>query len=153
MLLIDYEKIKINCICITGSSDFYDFVYRIEDKSYYAVTGYGQKFENNLGVKDHIHREIITEYYPDSKYTIDSRKKITTYEIDSDKYKITSTSEDDEPKFYKSDELLSVKTLREIDGHTTGTNYFVFIKVDDWAELMGMKTERIDESGVYLSKN
>lgn len=158
---VDYKSIPhryIYNLYIDGKefkSEKYDvkFVYRIEDGNYYAITGYGQRFENNRGVEDYIHREIITEYYPDSKYTIYSRKKITTYEIGSDKYKMTSTSEDDEPKFYKNDKLLDIDALREIDGHTTGTNYFVFIRVDDWAELMGMKTEKIDASGVYLNKN
>lgn len=156
---VDYESIPhryIRNLYIDGkefTSEKYDvkFIYRIKDGKYYAITGYGQKFSHNFGVEDHLHREIISHYYPDSRYNINAKTEITTYEINGNKYRMTSTDESKIPEFYKNNQPLNIETLRNIDGHTPGANYFVFINVEDWAELMEMKVEKIDTSGVYLS--
>lgn len=124
------------------------FLYNLEDKRYYALVGFGIDIEYNGGVEDHLQREIIKSYYPDSGYSISMKEQTTTYQIGNDHYLIERKR--DSLTFYKNGRKLQIKNYTELSSTNTGATYFFWISVDDFASIMGMSVEKVGEDGVYL---
>ena len=152
-MLASIPQKYIRTLYINGElyqSDRYEirFLYNLEDKRYYALVGFGIDIEYNGGVEDHLQREIIKSYYPDSGYSISMKEQTTSYQIGNDHYLIERQR--DSLTFYKNGRKLSIKNYTELSSTNTGATYFFWISVDDFASIMGMSVEKVGEDGVYL---
>lgn len=152
-MLASIPQKYIRALYINGEpyqSDSYEirFLYNLEDKRYYALVGFGIDIEYNGGVEDHLQREIIKSYYPDSGYSISMKEQTTSYQIGNDHYLIERKR--DSLTFYKNGRKLSIKNYTELSSTNTGATYFFWISVDDFASIMGMSVEKVGEDGVYL---
>lgn len=152
-MLASIPQKYIRALYINGElyqSDRYEirFLYNLEDKRYYALVGFGIDIEYNGGVEDHLQREIIKYYYPDSGYSISMKEQTTSYKIGNDHYLIERQR--DSLTFYKNGRKLSIKNYTELSSTNTGATYFFWISVDDFASIMGMSVEKVGEDGVYL---
>ena len=152
-MLASIPQKYIRALYINGEpyqSDRYEirFLYNLEDKRYYALVGFGIDIEYNGGVEDHLQREIIKSYYPDSGYSISMKEQTTSYQIGNDHYLIERQR--DSLTFYKNGRKLPIKNYTELSSTNTGATYFFWISVDDFASIMGMSVEKIGEDGVYL---
>lgn len=152
-MLASIPQKYIRALYINGEpyqSDRYEirFLYNLEDKRYYALVGFGIDIEYNGGVEDHLQREIIKYYYPDSGYSISMKDQTTSYQIGNDHYLIERQR--DSLTFYKNGRKLSIKNYTELSSTNTGATYFFWISVDDFASIMGMSVEKVGEDGVYL---
>ena len=125
------------------------FLYNVEDGKYYTPVGFGVKLDYNGGVEDYLQREIIERYYPDSEYTISEKEKATSYKIGGDHYEVKRQEEG--LIFLKNGVNLQIANKNEISHTHTGATYYYWISVEDFAALLGMSVEKIEESGVYLS--
>lgn len=154
-MLASIPQKYIRALYINGEpyqSDRYEirFLYNLEDKRYYAPVGFGIDIEYNGGVEDHLQREIIKAYYPDSGYSISMKEQTTTYQIGNDHYLIERQR--DSLTFYKNGRKLQIENYLELSGTHTGAAYFFWISVDDFASIMGMSVEKVEDDGVYLRK-
>ena len=122
--------------------------FNLEDKRYYAPVGFGIDIEYNGGVEDHLQREIIKAYYPDSGYAISMKEQTTTYQLGNDHYLIERQR--DSLTFYKNGRKLQIENYLELSSTHTGAAYFFWISVDDFASIMGMSVEKVEDDGVYL---
>ena len=152
-MLASIPQKYIRALYINGElyqSDRYEirFLYNLEDKRYYALVGFGIDIEYNGGVEDHLQREIIKSYYPDSSYSISMKEQTTSYQIGNDHYLIERQR--DSLTFYKNGRKLPIKNYAELSSTNTGATYFFWISVDDFASIMGMSVEKVEEGGVYL---
>ena len=152
-MLASIPQKYIRALYINGElyqSDRYEirFLYNLEDKRYYALVGFGIDIEYNGGVEDHLQREIIKSYYPDSGYSISMKEQTTSYQIGNDHYLIERQR--DSLTFYKNGRKLKIKNYTELSSTNTGATYFFWISVDDFASIMGMSVEKVEEGGVYL---
>lgn len=164
---IDTNKVKhlfLDNLIIDGKtieSDKYDteFVYDVKNDKYYTVVSFGMEFEYNGGVKDYLQREIIEEFYNDTNYKINNSKDETTYKIGKNKYKVNWTTkfgesieDDDYMIFYKNGKDMKIKNFYNIGNCFTGASYNRYISIDDFAKIMEMEVERIDQNTktVYL---
>lgn len=152
-MLASIPQKYIRALYINGElyqSDRYEirFLYNLEDKRYYALVGFGIDIEYNGGVEDHLQREIIKSYYPDSGYSISMKEQTTSYQIGNDHYLIERQR--DSLTFYKNGRKLQIKNYTELSSTNTGATYFFWISVDDFASIMGMSVEKVEEDGVYL---
>lgn len=152
-MLASIPQKYIRALCINGEpyqSDRYEirFLYNLEDKRYYAPVGFGIDIEYNGGVEDHLQREIIKAYYPDSGYAISMKEQTTTYQLGNDHYLIERQR--DSLTFYKNGRKLQIENYLELSGTHTGAAYFFWISVDDFASIMGMSVEKVEDNGVYL---
>ena len=152
-MLASIPQKYIRALYINGElyqSDRYEirFLYNLEDKRYYALVGFGIDIEYNGGVEDHLQREIIKSYYPDSGYSISMKEQTTSYQIGNDHYLIERQR--DSLTFYKNGRKLPIKNYAELSSTNTGATYFFWISVDDFASIMGMSVEKVEEGGVYL---
>lgn len=152
-MLASIPQKYIRALYINGEpyqSDRYEirFLYNLEDKRYYALVGFGIDIEYNGGVEDHLQREIIKSYYPDSGYSISMKEQTTSYQIGNDHYLIERQR--DSLTFYKNGRKLQIKNYTELSSTNTGATYFFWISVDDFASIMGMSVEKVEEGGVYL---
>lgn len=152
-MLASIPQKYIHALYINGEpyqSDRYEirFLYNLEDKRYYALVGFGIDIEYNGGVEDHLQREIIKYYYPDSGYSISMKEQTTSYQIGNDHYLIERQRES--LTFYKNGRKLPIKSYTELSSTNTGATYFFWISVDDFASIMGMSVEKVGEDGVYL---
>ena len=141
----------ISALYIDGEpyvSDTYDirFVYRLEDGKYFTCVCYGTQLVYNGGVNDYLQREILEAYYPDCGYTIEDG--VTQYRIGTVEYVVKSTK--DGYRFTKNGEELPIVTYPEINRETPGATYYDWMSVQDFALLMGMRVDRVTETGVYL---
>lgn len=165
---IDVDKVKepiLNKLYIDGEefeSKKYNtlFYYNAEDKKYYTEVSYGIKSDSYGGMEDYLQREIIQEYYKNSDYSIDTKGKETTYKINKDKYKMNWTlepfatiDENSTLNFYKNNKKLEIEVLTEIGLIDVDKKHNRFISVDDFAEIMGMKVDEIDQEtrAIYLT--
>ena len=124
------------------------FIYNLEDGKYYARVGFGIEIDYNGGVEDYLQREIIEAYYPDAGYSISMKEHTSTYQIGQDRYLIKRLKDD--LVFFKNGRELPVKSFLEVSGTHTGAAYYFWISVDDFASILGMSLEKVDENGVYL---
>lgn len=152
-MLASIPQKYIRALYINGEpyqSDRYEirFLYNLEDKRYYAPVGFGIDIEYNGGVEDHLQREIIKAYYPDSGYSISMKEQTTTYQIGNDHYLIERQR--DSLTFYKNGRKLQIENYLELSSTHTGAAYFFWISVDDFASIMGMSVEKVEDDGVYL---
>ena len=152
-MLASIPQKYIRALYINGEpyqSDRYEirFLYNLEDKRYYAPVGFGIDIEYNGGVEDHLQREIIKAYYPDSGYSISMKEQTTTYQIGDDHYLIERQR--DSLTFYKNGRKLQIENYLELSSTHTGAAYFFWISVDDFASIMGMSVEKVEDDGVYL---
>ncbi len=160
------ENLYINGNKFESESEDIKFIYRLADDTYYAPIQTNYNYE----IKDYLLKEIISSVYPDSDFTIDSESYITTYKINGNDYKLYYYSENDRPslknesfnsmvdifsndeyRFYRNNKKLNIYILENVDGHSTRNSLDIFIKAEDWADLMEMTVDKIDESGVYMS--
>lgn len=125
-----------------------EFLYNLEDERYYALVGFGIDIEYNGGVKDYLQREIIESYYPDAGYSISRKDQSSSYQIGDDHYLIARQKNG--LKFLKNGQDLKIKSYSQLSGTSTGAAYYYWISVDDFAALMGMSVDRVQEDGVYL---
>lgn len=171
---VDYDSIPerfIETLYINGNQfesekEDITFVYYLSYDAYYVPIQINYNYE----IEDHLMKDIISSVYPDSNFTIDSESYITTYKINGNDYKLYYYSENDRPssknesfnsmvdifsndeyRFYRNNKKLDIYVFDNIDGYSTRNSLDIFIKVEDWADLMEMNIDRIDESGVYLS--
>ncbi len=171
---VDYDSIPerfIKTLYVNGNkfeseSEDISFVYRLADDTYYVPIQINYNYE----IEDYLMKDIISSVYPDSNYTIDSESYITTYMINGNDYKLYYSDENDRPsfknesfnslvdiftndeyRFYRNNKKLDIYVLENVDGYNTRNSLDIFIKAEDWADLMEMNVDRIDESGVYLS--
>lgn len=143
----------IRALYINGKpycSDDYEicFLYNLKDGKYYTRAGFGIELEYNGGVEDHLQREIIEACYPDSGYTISMDDQTSAWQIGDDHYLVKR--QEDGLIFSKNDCELQIEYDSEISGTNTGATYYYWISVDDFAMLMGMTVEKVEENGVYL---
>ena len=124
------------------------FLYNIRDGRYYTPVGFGIELDYNGGVEDYLQREIIEYYYPDAGYTISMEDQTSTYKIGSDSYLIER--KEDGLVFLKNEEEVPLVCEKEVSDTHPGAAYYYWVSVDDFAMLLGMTVERVDESGVYL---
>lgn len=155
-LLASIPQKYIRALYINGEpyqSDRYDirFLYNLEDERYYALVGFGIDIDYNGGVEDHLQREIIKSYYPDSGYSISMKNQTTSYQIGNDHYLIKRQK--DGLIFYKNNHELEINSYSELSSTNTGATYFFWISVDDFASIMGMSVDKIEKNGVYLLVN
>ncbi len=160
------ENLYINGNKFESESEDIKFIYRLADDTYYAPLQLNYAYE----IEDYLLKEIISSVYPDSDFTIDSESYITTYKINGNDYKLYYLNENDRPsfknesfnsmvdifsndeyRFYRNNKKLDIGILINIDGHETPNYLDIYIKAEDWADLMEMTVDKIDESGVYLS--
>lgn len=125
-----------------------EFLYNLEDERYYALVGFGIDIDYNGGVKDYLQREIIESYYPDAGYSISRKDQSSAYQIGDDHYLIARQKNG--LKFLKNGQDLKIKSYNQLSGTSTGASYYYWISVDDFAALMGMSVDRVQEDGVYL---
>lgn len=171
---VDYDSIPerfIKTLYVNGNkfeseSEDISFVYRLADDTYYVPIQINYNYE----IEDYLMMDVISSVYPDSNYTIDSESYITTYKINGNDYKLYYSDENDRPsfknesfnslvdiftndeyRFYRNNKKLDIYVLENVDGYNTRNSLDIFIKAEDWADLMEMNVDRIDESGVYLS--
>lgn len=149
-----YKPLTLNSIYINGNefiSERYEpeIIFNIMDGEYYLTIGYGIELEYNGGVEDFINREIIQEYYPNSKYSINKTSHYTTYKINGDKYKIVRNNNTDDYRFYKNGKEMDIKDYEKVTGYRAGAAYFRLVKAEDFAVLTGLKLVKIDyNSGI-----
>ena len=124
------------------------FLYNILDETYYTRVGFGVKLNYNGGVEDYLQREIIESYYPEAEYTISPRAQTSTYTIGADQYLVKRR--DDGLTFFKNDTELQIAAYQELSGTHTGATYYFWVSVDDFATLLGMTVDKVEEDGVYL---
>lgn len=160
------ETLYINGNKFESEKEDITFVYYLSYDAYYVPIQINYNYE----IDDHLMKDIISSVYPDSNFTIDSESYITTYKINGNDYKLYYYSENDRPssknesfnsmvdifsndeyRFYRNNKKLNIYILENVDGHSTRNSLDIFIKVEDWADLMEMNIDRIDESGVYMS--
>ncbi|MCI8527143.1 MAG: hypothetical protein HFF17_14825 [Oscillospiraceae bacterium] len=131
-------------------SDRYEirFLYNIKDGRYYTPVGFGIELDYNGGVEDYLQREIIEFYYPEAEYTISTKEQISTYNIGNDHYRIKRKK--DGLVFLKNGKELPIVHETEISDTHPGADYYYWVSVDDFALLLGMSVDKVDDSGVYL---
>lgn len=131
-------------------SDNYEicFLYNIRDGRYYTPVGFGIELDYNGGVEDYLQREIIEFYYPDADYTISMEDETSSYKIGNDYYFVKR--QEDGLIFLKNGNELPITCEKEISDTHTGATYYYWVSTDDFALLMGMSVDQVDESGVYL---
>lgn len=131
-------------------SDKYEicFLYNIKDGTYYTPVGFGIELDYNGGVEDYLQREIIEFYYPDAEYTISMKDESSSYKIGNDDYLVKRQKNG--LVFLKNGNELPIICEKEISDTSTGAVYYYWVNVDDFALLLGMSVEKVDESGVYL---
>ncbi len=112
-------------------------VYNVEDEQYYLPVAYGVK--NGADV-DYIQKDIIEMAYPNSNYQSDNEEDFTTYNIGNNTYKMLFNSSKDSYKFYKNNKKLSITTYSQISDESPGATFIKFISLDDFANLVEMKT-------------
>lgn len=143
---------NIDSLYIDGKqylSDRYDtrFTYNLADGTYYTVVCFGTSLDYNGGVEDYLQREIIEDFYPDSGYTIDGYT--STYRIGTDRYEVSRKKKG--LSFRKNNRKLDIQVYEKLNRETPDATYYYWISIDDFASLMGMKVEKMDETGLYLS--
>ena len=135
------------------------FIYNPEDGQYYAPVCFGYEMSYNGGVKDYFQREIIQMLYSNCNYTIDDKSHTTTYKIGNDEYKIKWTmslletaKDDDYMIFYKNGKDMNIKNIYKLGLSYPGAAYNRFIPLDDFADIMGLYVDDIDQDTktVYL---
>ncbi len=131
-------------------SDKYEicFLYNIRDGMYYTPVGFGIELDYNGGVEDYLQREIIEFYYPDADYTISMEEETSSYKIGNDQYLIKR--QEDGLVFLKNGSELPIAHEEEISDTHPGAVYYYWVSADDFASLLGMSVDQVDESGVYL---
>lgn len=131
-------------------SDRYEirFLYNIKDGRYYTPVGFGIELDYNGGVEDYLQKEIIEFYYPEAEYTISTKKQVSTYNIGNDHYHVKR--QEDGLVFLKNGKELPIVHEREISDTHPGAVYYYWVSVDDFALLLGMSVDKVDDSGVYL---
>lgn len=144
----------LNSLYIDGerySSDRYktEFVYNLADEKYYTIVCFGIDIVFNGGVKDYLQREIIENYYPEADYRINDARETSSYRIGGNKYSIRRN--EDGLIFKKNGKKLDIESYDIISDTNTGASYYYWIDVYDFADIMGMTVEKIDDTGVYLS--
>ncbi len=131
-------------------SDKYEicFLYNIKDGRYYTPVGFGIELDYNGGVEDYLQREIIEFYYPDADYTISMKDETSSYKIGNDHYLVKRQAEG--LVFLKNGKEFPVACEKEISDTHPGAAYYYWVSTDDFALLLGMSVDKVDESGVYL---
>lgn len=131
-------------------SDKYEicFLYNIRDGMYYTPVGFGIELDYNGGVEDYLQREIIEFYYPDADYTISMEDETSSYKIGNDHYLVKR--QEDGLVFLKNGNELPIACEKEISDTHPGATYYYWVSTDDFALLLGMSVDKVDESGVYL---
>lgn len=131
-------------------SDKYEicFLYNIKDGMYYTPVGFGIELDYNGGVEDYLQREIIEFYYPDANYTISMKDKTSSYKIGNDHYLVKRQK--NSLVFLKNGSELPIAHEKEISDTHPGADYYYWVNTDDFALLLGMFVDKVDESGVYL---
>lgn len=131
-------------------SDKYEicFLYNIEDGMYYTPVGFGIELDYNGGVEDYLQREIIEFYYPDADYTISMKDQTSSYKIGNDHYIVKRRG--DGLVFMKNGRDLPIAHEKEISDTHPGADYYYWISIDDFALLLGMSVDAVDEGGVYM---
>ncbi len=167
------EKLYINGELYESEEYATNFIYNAEDGKYYALVLFGYEtkgYKGDIIMQDTLPREIIEKYYPESDYKIydiKDRVKKSTWKIGKDKFKANWENNDKNESFslipwekidiknadvvfYKNNERMNVKTLKQIGDATIDEVRYIF--VEDLAEIIGMTVDRIDtENGaVYL---
>lgn len=125
------------------------FLYNVEDQIYYTPVGFGVELDYNGGVEDYLQREIITFYYPHCEYTILPNKKTSCYKIGEEEYVVKRGKEG--LTFLKNGENMEIFHKNEISNTHTGATYYYWVSVYDFAMLMGMQVDKVEENGVYLT--
>lgn len=124
------------------------FLYSLEDGTYYAPVGFGVEMAYNGGVEDYLQREIIERYYPEAGYAISMEDQTTSYRIGGDSYLVKRR--EDGLTFYKNGRALPIPSYQERSGTSTGAVYYHWIPVEDFAAILGMTVEKVEEDGIYL---
>lgn len=144
----------LNSLHINGEqyvSDKYEtqFIYNLADKKYYTIVCFGTDIVYNGGVNDYLQKEIIEKYYPKANYTVDDSTRTSAYRIGTDKYRVREKR--DGLIFQKNGKILDIKSFQKISDTNTGATYYYWIEVHDFAAIMGMTVDEVDDTGVYLS--
>lgn len=152
-LLASIPQKYIHTLYINGKpyqSEKYEisFIYNLEDEKYYALAGFGIENEYNGEGEDYLQEEIIESYYPGAEYSISIKDHKSSYKIGNDLYSVERKK--DGLIFMKNNSILNIQSYREISGERSGATYYYWIRVDDFAEIMGMSVDKVEESGVYL---
>ncbi|WP_455713951.1 hypothetical protein [Anaerosporobacter sp.] len=158
-MLTNMPRIVIEELVINGNqytSKKYDpqFVYSVDEQEWLTLVGYGVILDYNGNVQDYMQREIITEYL-DGDYDIDNENNITRYTISNDSYEVYFPFDDegikDEYYFMKNNQKLNIK-LSECPSlwGDSEANYFAYIKLSDWAELLNMDYTVDNKEGVVI---
>ena len=146
------NKLYIDGKCFKSKQYDIEFLYNLENDTYYTKVCYGTILEKH-DIEDYLQREIIEDCYHKANYTIDSEKRETTYSIGKNDYKIKYYNGLNESylKFYKNNKQLKIETTQTI-GNTSTNTYYFYIPLEDFAELMEMEVAKINESEcvVYL---
>ena len=127
------------------------FKYDTNSDSYYIRVAFGTDTttEYSTGFKDSVQKEIIEETYSNSGYTIDTEKNTSAYVINTNEYVIkTVDSHDKMIRAYRNGYELNI----DENSFFYASAPFTYISVEDFATLMEMKVDKIDneEMAVYL---
>lgn len=131
------------------------FTYDEKTHQYYGTVTYGTEMVFNGGVKDYLHREIITDYLGGS-YTIHNITNTAEYKIGKDKFKAKAPDEKPElAEFYKNGKKLDNITMIvkpdfwSFDDYAT---YYYLMPLEDYAFMLNMDYEiNQSEGAVYLT--
>lgn len=152
------NQLYINNVPYTSEQYEIEFIYNLEDDTYYTIVCYGHKFSTNGGVADYLQREIIQKYYKNPNYVINNSLKTTKYNINGNTYKIVWEKDKNYKYekcmvFYKNNKNMKITPLEKIGYKTPNAAYNQFISIDDFAKLIEMEIEKIDiQNGIIYMK-
>ncbi len=142
----EITSLFINRVEFVTKQDEIEFIYNPLDKNYYIALCYGYTPPDEKTV--YLQEKIIGRYHDNTEYIIHGdpllQDHYTEYKIGDNIYKIVRDKREGSLTFYRNGEKLDIENYRYIGKLSSGSSYYRYISLDDFADLMEMKVTHID---------